>query len=422
MEKTIRKTSASAVLVVTLLLTSTAFPDQALAAKGVLKEGENHIHFNLTLIVNITRTAFNMTKEWFEYKKEVWMKKWIAWKDLWEQKREQHKEKWADWMGKWESWNEQWKEEWRKRWKDQWNETWKPEWKEKWDDWDEWMGKWTEKWREIRFEEMQKIPEFMRPDFKKIMMDKFSDLWDKHLNALVLANCWSTPASRFGLKVALGHSLNKSLERIYNTSDVYIKNFDLTIDLLASRTIIDDTFVTMGIFNITESFDLHGVVMRNSSGTFIRSQFRSLNVTERVDGTRFGYPGWVFVPGKAMFMDLTVFSVPLEEWERKFDPATNTTTFALAKNINVTTPFGSVIVDPELSLIVPGDASGVGDVIVITPILPTDLLPIKVIVPTAAIATVAVVAYYLMRKKTLTLRRFTPSWSSQTNRSLTDMP
>jgi len=214
------------------------------------------------------------------------------------------------------------------------------------------------------------------------------------------------------LKVALGQSLNRTLERIYNTSDVYIKNFDLDIDLLTSGTLIDDAFVMVGTFNLSKSFDLYGVVIRNSSGTFIRSQFRSLNVTEKVDGTRFGYPKWVFVPGKAMFVDLTVFSVPLEKWEREFDSDTNTTTFTLTKNINVTTPFGSVIVDPELSLIVPGDASGVGDVIVITPISPTDLLPIKVIVPTVAIATVALAAYYLIRKKTLILRRFSPSWSS----------
>ncbi len=403
MKKLNGKISATAILAMILLLTSMTFPDHALAARGVLKEDEDSIHFDLTLTVNITRTAFDITKKSFEDEKETWMKKWQTWKALWEDKRPQS-ERWREWMRVWESWKAEWKEEWESKWKAEWDETWKPEWKERWEDWEEWMEEWTARWREIKFGEMEKIPEFIRSLFRERMMKKIEDLWNKHMNASVLASSWFTPASRLGLKRALGESLNKTLQRIYNTSDVYIKNFNLNIELSTKTTLIDDAFMTMDIFNVTQRFDLWGVVIRNSSGTFIRAQYRHLNITEKIDGGKFGYPGWVFTPSKAMFMDLSVFSVPLEKWEKKFDRATNTTMFTLVKNINVTTPFGSVVVDPELSLVVPGDASGVGDMIVITPILPTNILPVRILVPTVAVATLTLMAYYLTKRKTMIQR------------------
>lgn len=407
MVKLNRKISAGTIIATILLLTTTTYSDQALAATGVLEEGEDHIHFDLTLTVNITRTAFNMTIEEFEDEGQIWTSKWEEWKNRWEETHELGwRERWAQRIRDWASWAESLREEWRERWRAEWNETWKPEWTERWENWEEWMENWGKRWREIRFEDIEEIPEFLRAKFRERMMRRFEDLWERHVNASVLARCWTTPASQLGLKASLGQSLNKTLQRIYNTSDVYIKDFNLAIDLLTRTTLIDGAFMRTGIFNLTQSFDLYGVVIKNSSGTFIRGQFRHINVTERVDGGRFGYHGWVFTPAKAMFMDLSVFSVPLDKWNRTFDAAANTTTFALARDINVTTPFGSIIVDPELSLVVPGEASGVGDVIAIAPMLPTDLVPIKIIVPTMIVATLSLVAYYLVRRKTMMPRGY----------------
>jgi len=406
MKKSVGKISAATILAMILLVTGATFPDRALTANGVLEKGEDHVHFDLTLTVNITQTAFNITRKDFEDQRETWTKKWTEWKNMWEERREQWREGWEEWIDRWESWPFQWREEWSTRWRTEWNETWRPEWIAKWSDWDEWMQKWEERWKEIRFENMEKIPEFLRAGFRARMMERFRDLWQKHMNASTLAQCWLTPASQRGLKNALGQSLNKTLQRIYNTSDVYIKNFNLTVELHTDTILTDGTYVSTGIFNLAQTFDLYGVIIQNSSGTFIRSQFRRFNVTEKVDGKRFGYPGWVFTPGKAMFMDLSVFSVPLDEWNKTFDPATNTTTFSLVRNINVTTPYGNVIVDPELNLVVPGEASAVGDVIVVAPILPTDLLPLRIIVPTAAVATLAVLAYYLSKRRTMIPRAY----------------
>jgi len=395
------------VMLTLMLLASATFADQAGSAKGVLEEGQDHIRFDLTLTVNITQAAFNITKKSFGDEKEAWVNKWEKWKNRWEEKHElQWKGRWRDHMKEWASWKESWKQEWGKMWRAEWNETWNPEWKEKWEEWEEWMKNWKERWNETEYEHFERIPEFIRPRFKHIMMEKFRELWENHVNAPLLARCWDTRASRLGLKTALRQALNKTLQRIYNTSDVYVRNFNMTIDLLTSSTVVDGTYTSTGIFNLTQSFDLYGVVTQNSSGTFIRSQFRSLNVTEKVDGKWFGYPGWVFTPGKAMFLDLSVFSVPFEEWERTVDPTANSTRFTLVRDINVTTPYGSIIVDPELSLVVPGVAAGTGDVIAIIPILPTDLVPVRILVPTVIIATLVLAAYYLLKKKSVMQERY----------------
>lgn len=374
---TIRKPSTITIFAVILLFASTISPVNAMSARGVLEEGKDYVHFDLTLSVNFTRAAFNITREEFARSREEWTARWYEWKEGWEQRHEGWRERWSERMADWGAWREQWKEDWRNEWMKKWNLTWEPEWRERWGEWEEWMEDWKEKWKDMNYEEIGEIPSFIMPSFRDSMKRKFEDLWHRHLNAQILSNCWFKPSSQIGLKRALGHSLNKTLQWIYDTEDVYIKNFDPTIELTTKTVFIDDTPLTTGLFKLDESFDLYGVVTVNSSGLFILSQFRHLNVTEKVDGRLFGYPGWVFTPGKAMFMDLSVFSVPLEEWNRVYDSATDTTSFTLVRDINVTTAYGSVVIDPEVSLTVPGRAEGSGDLITVKAIMPTDILSLR---------------------------------------------
>ena len=397
---TTKTTSAIAILVALLLLSAPTAPAYAMTATGVIEKGEDFVHFDLTIMINFTITAFNITKHEFAGKREEWMARWEAWKGEWEHRYTEWMGKWKEWMGMWGDWDAGLKSEWRNRWRSEWGGEWNPEWGEKWEKWEEWIGNWSAKWRAAKFEEWEEIPPFVRPDFMERMRGKFENLWHKHVNASALAHCWATPASQLGLKRALGHSVNKTLQWIYNKTDVYVKNFDLIIELTTNTVYINDIRLTTGLFNLTLSFDLYGIVTANASGLFIRSRFRYLNVTEKVDGGEFGYHGWMFTPGKAMFLDLSVFNVPLEEWTITPDPTADTTTFTLIRDINVTTPFGNVIIDPEMSLTVPGYASGVGDTISTKLILPGDLLPLKATVTAAIVVTIAFTLYSLRRRMT----------------------
>ncbi|MDH5441380.1 MAG: hypothetical protein OEY31_12330 [Candidatus Bathyarchaeota archaeon] len=62
-KSTLRRNSLVALLA-SVALMANVVPAYALTAKGVLEEGEDHVHFDLTLTVNVTRTAFDITKRW----------------------------------------------------------------------------------------------------------------------------------------------------------------------------------------------------------------------------------------------------------------------------------------------------------------------------------------------------------------------
>lgn len=401
------------VFLASAILAPSIFPANAIDAKGVLKQGEDHVHFDLTLTANMTATAFNITKKWFEEDREGLRQKWTNWKTQWEEDHKDWRGNWSEYMKKWMEWAErdhQFETEWEHKWQQQWAEPWDEKWANKWDKWEEWMNKWNEKWEQLKIEETEKMPEFIGPGFQEKMKEKFDELWNKHMNAPTMARCWGTPASQFGLKNALANSINKTLQWIYNSSDVYIKNFNLSIEVTTKTSYTDGTYMMTGVYAVAQSFDLYGVVTSNSSGTFIRSQFRSFNVTEKVDGAKFGFPGWVFTPSKAMFLDLSVFSFPLEQWENTYDSDSNTTTFTLVRDINVTTPYGNVIIDPEMVLVVPGRATAAGNTITIASILPADLVPIEFVVAATIIATVVLAGYYAaMRRRTAAVPSLRPA-------------
>ena len=116
--------SVVAILVSILLMGSSVVPTGALTATGVLEEGEDHIHFDLTLEANITRTAFNMTKRWFEQNRETWSSRWNEWKHRWEERHREWTDKWKEMMGGWRDWarrNMQSRNEWQHRWREECN-------------------------------------------------------------------------------------------------------------------------------------------------------------------------------------------------------------------------------------------------------------------------------------------------------------
>jgi hypothetical protein len=388
-------------LLASIALMANVVPAHALTARGVLEEGQDHVHFDLTLTVNVTRTAFDVTKRWYEDNWETWQSKWSNWRNRWEGGHTEWIGRWTELMRGWRQWatnNYQSRFEWEHEWREEWGESWNPDWADKWNSWEEWMENWRTRWEGLEFDEIEDIPEFIMPHFRETMRQRVSQLWTTHMNAPTLAQCWMAPVSRLGFKTALGHSINRTLEWIYNTSDVYIRDFNLTIEVTSKTLYTDGTSTTTGFYNLTQSFDLYGVVTTTDSTITIRSQFRHLNVTEKVDGARFGFPRWVFIPGKALFMDLSAFSVPLENWTRT--ESDTTTTFALVRDINVTTPYGNVIIDPEMVLTVPGLATATGDVISIAAVLPTDLVPVQLIAVTTIVATVIFVGYYLGKRRT----------------------
>lgn len=392
--------SEIAILVAIILATGVIPPAHAMTATGVLEEGKGYVHFDLMLSVNFTEIAFDITKMEFAGKGEALMGRWQELKGRWEGRYAQWRGMWNQQMANWSEWSSYTKKEWGDEWKAEWKVEWRPEWGEKWGEWEGWMGNWSTRWKTLKLSEIEKIPPLIMPNFTGRMKEKVEYLWNRHLQAPQLASCWATPASRLGLKGALERSLNRTLQSLYGTTDVYVKNSDTAIELTTKTVSIGGTSPTTGLFDLAQSFDLYGIVTANASGLFIRSQFRHLNVTEKVDGGLFGYPGWVFTPGKTMFMDLSIFSVPLEEWNTAFDGYT--TTFTLVRDINVTTPFGNAIVDPEVSLTVPGYGIGKGDVIAVKPILPTNLLPWQAMTITAVALTLILGGYWIRRRRFIT--------------------
>jgi hypothetical protein len=390
-----------ALLASAMFMPGILYPANALTARGVLGEGDDYVHFDLTLTANITLTAFNFTRTWFEENKEMWQQKWNSWKNRWEDQHTDWRGKWIERMRNWIGHAIQLRNTWRNEWTEEWNMTWNDEWAEKWNDWQDWMDKWETKWEDLKYNETEQIPAFLKHKFWEKMVEKFDDIWEKHIHASLLASCWTTPALHLGLKNALSHSLNRTLQWLYNTTDVYIRNYTLSLEITTKTLMTDDTYLTSGIYNLTQSFDIYGIIINNATGTFIKSQFRHFNITEEMENTTLlGFPR-KFTPGKAMFLDFSVFAVPLDNWTNTFDPGSNVTTFSLVRDINVTTQYGSVIIDPEMVLVVPGKAIASGETIMVALILPTDLIPLRLIAATTVVATVLVAGYYMIKRKTI---------------------
>jgi len=109
---------------------------------------------------------------------------------------------------------------------------------------------------------------------------------------------------------------------------------------------------------------IFGTVITNSSGVFLKTGWRALNASKDMDATKFGGSG-VINPGKMMMLDLTAFRVPMEKWTRTFDSATNSTTFTYKTDVSIQTAFGTMFIDPDQSITVPGNVSASGNDIVI---------------------------------------------------------
>lgn len=258
-----------------------------------------------------------------------------------------------------------------------------------------------------RIEGLRKKDEIMAraklklPDIAERMREKYEKLY-KHVEIPVA--CWETPALHEGLQTCMCECLNETLKELYKPKPVYIKNYRLEIEFTRDVTVIDGEVVVTGTFILRQSFDLYGIVIVNATGIFIQGEFRAFSAVEEVDMGRYGKAGWKFTPAKAMFMDLSAFAVPLENWNVTYDPATGTTTFTLTRDISIETPFGYVKIDPVASLTVPGYAKAKGDSITaglppppVFPI-PVDILPLFALIAIAVALTAAVAAYQIKRK------------------------
>lgn len=145
------------------------------------------------------------------------------------------------------------------------------------------------------------------------------------------------------------------------------------------------------------AFNIHGVVVTNSSGVFLKSGWRALNASRDVDATMFGGSG-VINPGKMMMLDLSAFKTPVDRWARTYDTATNTTTFTYRTDVSIRTAFGTMYIDPDQSITVSGNVSASGDDIIIYAVGPSPWLWLGGVLAAVAVVAVGVVAYRRSRK------------------------
>lgn len=324
-----------------LLLSTAAFtpPAQAGTIEGVIED--DHVHLEVHLEVNFSEVADSLAeRNVTDYNKiKQQLKKWI---------KERH------------------------RWREG-------------EDWT--LEELYEKLNETGFDE---IPPGLNKSIVKRIREYLQDRkrlekeLHKHVDPVV--SCWLTPALRNGLQNALRNNLNASLRRLFPNYEV--RNLELEVDY-------NDT---TKIYTVDIELDLYNAVTTNSSGTFVNGKFRYFNATGEIDPEEFGGKGLSkFTPSKAMFLDLSAFNVPLEEWTRNYDPESNTTEFSIERDIVVSTALGDIYVDPEASLVVGGEAIASGDAIsVVQPLLEQPVTVVGVTVPlwmtlATLVATIAVV-------------------------------
>ncbi len=98
-----------------------------------------------------------------------------------------------------------------------------------------------------------------------------------------------------------------------------------------------------------------------------------------------------------IYVDMSNMSLPLTEWNKTYDPATNVTTFTHSTHFATTTPipFGSItmsfVFDPTYTIVAPGHATAGADTIYTAPI-PSGSSPIGEGMLVAIVAFVVIVA------------------------------
>jgi hypothetical protein len=217
----------------------------------------------------------------------------------------------------------------------------------------------------------------------------------KHLCESKLFNITNTCMQRE--HVGLCNVLNATYPRYHENVRAVQVSINRTLQLTGVQGLENFTLNMIKVIEdgnvyieIKLTFDVIGAVVSNETGTYFNCKFRAMNASELclIEDEE-------LMPSKALFIDLSALDVPLQQWERTYDEATNKTTFRLViKEIKVSQPYGSVSIDPEATLVVYGKATGSGDAIIVSAVMP----PVAPVVPmwtwllTAAIIAVVVLS------------------------------
>jgi len=112
------------------------------------------------------------------------------------------------------------------------------------------------------------------------------------------------------------------------------------------------------IVEVVIDFDVEGISNTTIAARSYDLRFRCVKVDEDLS-----YGEFRFNPCRSFFMDLSAFSAPLEEWERRFN-GTHTIFTYRVDSIKVYTPSGFLIsIDPQMSIVTEGYAQASGDTI-----------------------------------------------------------
>ncbi len=192
---------------------------------------------------------------------------------------------------------------------------------------------------------------------------------------------WSTPATRTGILEALKQMIVDYLRHELGYTRADVESLSMNYEFVNASPqyyiIVNITMTITGISNAT----WYGYVYN--------CKFRKMCLDH--NGT---WGNFVFNPARLFFFTLAAFDKPLEEWERTYN-GTHTIFKCEVPVYTYYTVNGYVVtVDPEETIVVPGDAQAQGDTIIVYQASPqTFLLGLAVAIIAVVVIIVALKAF-----------------------------
>jgi len=116
-------------------------------------------------------------------------------------------------------------------------------------------------------------------------------------------------------------------------------------------------------FKLNANMTINGPISYNGSNYLVRAHWRWINASgdcefeHQQNRHRFDF-------AKLMALDLSRFNIPLEQWTRERDQNQNMTTYSLTvPSYNLSTAYGTILIDPTQLIETPGETFAAGDLI-----------------------------------------------------------
>ena len=141
-------------------------------------------------------------------------------------------------------------------------------------------------------------------------------------------------------------------------------------------------------FGLTANITINGPISFNGSSYLVRTHWRWINASgdcefeHQQSRYRFNF-------AEMMGLDLSKFNVPLEQWTRQRDQTQNMTRYTLTvPPYNISTPYGSILIDPTQVIETPGETYAAGDLIQLgsTPIPEFEMAQLSLLIIISLIA------------------------------------